>query len=126
MRPLSKWKRWLKILLRIDPLVGMYFVTYVSGAHPPNMGMVVGRIETGAEPKYLLRYFCMEGWDWPGDDDLIVDLWSKNGCWCTLHETRKEAQEWWEWRSNNAARQRLAARDAAPDSWEPPRPERLN
>jgi hypothetical protein len=115
--------RWLKILLRIDPLVGMYFVNYVNGGYTPNWGIVLGRIETGAAPKYLLRYFL----DDPCDDALIVDLWPENaGPWCTFHDTREEAEKWLASRSDCALRMRLAANTAAPASWEPPQPERPN
>jgi hypothetical protein len=121
------WKRWLKALLGIDPLVGMYFVTYapVIQGHQywPNMGKIIGRIETGAAPKYLLHYFCEEGW--PADDNLISDLLTGT---YSFYESRTEAQKWYAWRSNNAARQRqrLAVSTAAGASWEPPTPERPN
>jgi len=73
------------------------------------MGMIVGRIETGTAPKYLLRYF-RSPWDVgriPCEDTLIVDMWPGNAAnWCNLFDTRSEARKWWEWQVKLADRER--------------------
>jgi hypothetical protein len=120
--------RWLKILFGIDPLVGMYFVTYVRNGVDPNMGRILGRIETGNTPKYLLHYFLSEEQRGiPGDNILIAELWLENGSdWCTFHETRREAQKWRVHRRKVAERERtlhpLQPCVSSKPAWEPPWP----
>ena len=109
-RTVTRWTRWWKHLLGIDPLVGMYFVTYVNDGADPSWGQVVGRVETGNKPKYLLRYFVPEA-QGPADVTYLADLWGPDGRdWCPFYETKKEAQRWWMHRLRIAERDRISMR----------------
>jgi hypothetical protein len=81
-------KRWLKLLLRIDPLVGMYFVYYSQ------IGIVLGRIQGGAEPKYLVRWLAVKFENYP-----VVEL-SRDFLYTqyAFFYSRKEAERWRDWR----------------------------
>jgi hypothetical protein len=111
---MSEWLRLLKIFLRIDPLVGMYIVNGSS------LGIILGRIETGAEPKYLIHYFCgsAPGQERPFEHSDVETLPAPHMYRWAFFYNRKEAERWRDWRDQLPRRKE--------QQWEPPQPELPN
>lgn len=99
-------KRWLKILLRIDPLVGMYVVN----------GNLVGVIHCRMpnEPLYLVRYF------WTGNRGSVFEellpLTGHDLDKVSFYYSRKEAVRLLEYR------QQFQPKPKPKNRWEPPAP----
>jgi hypothetical protein len=94
-------QRWLKILLRIDPLVGMYFA---SGT---GIGRILARVQDG---KYLAIWFWERGETL--ENRCVMEL-----CYypaMRFFYIRKEAERWRDW-------QRTLPK---PAEWKPPQPVR--
>lgn len=77
--------RWLKMFLRIDPLVGMYFVSY------PVYGIVLARIQTPA--RYLIHIYNPTGDGKIFENHLVSTLDSHHDFFYSL----EEAYRFWEW-----------------------------
>lgn len=81
----GEWKRWLKILFGIDPLVGMYFVEQRV------IGIVLARVEA---KRYLLHYFCgATGTEKETEHCVVSDLPNPLYCWHFFYN-RREAERW--------------------------------
>lgn len=86
-------KRWMKILLRVDPLIGMFIVNY------PVIGIILDRIETGSEPRYLAHFFNSTGDEKIFENHFLMCLpltGDARAHW-DLFYSLEEAQRWWNW-----------------------------
>jgi hypothetical protein len=104
-------RRWIKMLLGMDPLVGMYLV------HQSCIGIILGRVETGAEPKYLIHWFCGAA---PGElrafeHCAVESLPNPMYMWAFFY-SRKEAERWRDWRERRPRSRRppSSERDSVP------------
>lgn len=100
------WRRFVKRLLRMDPLVGMYFL------NAGQIGRVLDRIETTGPPRYLVYFYC-------GDfaNSIVLDLSGPAGP-SEVFYTLKEARRCRDWRARYFQRPKM---EVVP--WSPPTPE---
>jgi len=91
MKVHGSWKRWVKRFLGIDPLVGMYAVSY------PAIGILLDRVETAAGPQYLYCNLDRPTSRNSANSYLLNVTEMRSGPNWNFFYTLEKAQKWWSW-----------------------------